>query len=73
MANILSGGICLLTFNMEIYAKECSPEILGCDPIFFHCCVYTWVIISSSWLTNVDGMKDLWCSSTVRLLQHRHE
>ena len=20
---------------------------------------------SSSWLTNVDGMKDLWCSSTV--------
>ena len=23
---------------------------------------------SSSWLTNVDGMKDLWCSSTVRLL-----
>ena len=21
-----------------------------------------------SWLTNVDGMKDLWCSSTVRLL-----
>ena len=23
---------------------------------------------SSSWLTNVDGMKDLWCSSTVQLL-----
>ena len=23
---------------------------------------------SFSWLTNVDGMKDLWCSSTVRLL-----
>ena len=23
---------------------------------------------SSSWLTNVNGMKDLWCSSTVRLL-----
>ena len=30
----------------------------GCPGIFF----------SSSWLTNVDGMKDLWCSSTVRLL-----
>ena len=23
---------------------------------------------SSSWLTNVDGMKDLWCSSRVQLL-----
>ena len=23
---------------------------------------------SSSWLTNVDGMKDLWCSGTARLL-----
>ena len=23
---------------------------------------------SSSWLTNVDEMKDLWCSSTVQLL-----
>ena len=23
---------------------------------------------SSSWLTNIDEMKDLWCSSTVRLL-----
>ena len=23
---------------------------------------------SSSWLTNADGMKDLWCSSTVWLL-----
>ena len=30
----------------------------GCPGVFF----------SSSWLTNVDGMKDLWCSSTVRLL-----
>ena len=30
----------------------------GCLGIFF----------SSSWLTNVDGMNDLWCSSTVRLL-----
>ena len=28
-----------------------------------------WVFFfSSSWLTNVDGMKDLWCSSTVQLL-----
>ena len=24
--------------------------------------------LSSSWLTNADEMKDLWCSSTVRLL-----
>ena len=23
---------------------------------------------SSGWLTNVDGMKDLWCSSTIWLL-----
>ena len=23
---------------------------------------------SFSWLTNVDGMKDLWCSSTVQLV-----
>ena len=23
---------------------------------------------SSSWLTNIDGMKDLWCSSAIRLL-----
>ena len=30
----------------------------GCPGFFF----------PSSWLTNVDGMKDLWCSSTVRLL-----
>ena len=30
----------------------------GCPGFFF----------SSGWLTNVDGMKDLWCSSTVRLL-----
>ena len=27
-----------------------------------------WIFFSSSWLTNVDGMKDLWCSSTVWLL-----
>ena len=27
-----------------------------------------WIFLSSSWLTNVDGMKDLWCSSAVRLL-----
>ena len=27
-----------------------------------------WVFSSSSWLTNVDGMQDLWCSSRVRLL-----
>ena len=26
------------------------------------------IFFSFSWLTNVDGMKDLWCSSTVRLL-----
>ena len=26
---------------------------------------------SSIWLTNVNGMKDLWCSSTVRLLSTR--
>ena len=24
--------------------------------------------LKHGWLTNVDGMKDLWCSSTVRLL-----
>ena len=30
----------------------------GCPGFFF----------TSSWLTNVDGMKDLWCSSTVWLL-----
>ena len=29
----------------------------------------SWVFFFfSSWLTNVDGMKDMWCSSTVRLL-----
>ena len=27
-----------------------------------------WVIFVFSWLTNVGGTKDLWCSSTVRLL-----
>ena len=27
-----------------------------------------WFFFSFSWLPNVDGMKDLWCSSTVRLL-----
>ena len=27
-----------------------------------------WVFFTSNWLTNVDGMRDLWCSSTVRLL-----
>ena len=29
-----------------------------------------WVVVFffSSWLINVDGMKDLWCSSTVQLL-----
>ena len=31
-------------------------------------CTYACTIFSSSWLTNVDGMKDLWCSSTVWLL-----
>ena len=23
---------------------------------------------TSNWLTNVDGMKDMWCSSTAQLL-----
>ena len=28
-----------------------------------------WIFFfSPSWLTNVDGMKDLWCSSAIRLL-----
>ena len=27
-----------------------------------------WVFFSSSWLTNIDGMKDLWYSTTVQLL-----
>ena len=27
-----------------------------------------WFFFSSSWLTNVYKIKDLWCSSTVRLL-----
>ena len=26
-----------------------------------------WVFFSSSWLTNVDEMKDLWCSSTAAI------
>ena len=24
--------------------------------------------LPAAWLTNVDGMKDLWCSSTIQLL-----
>ena len=28
----------------------------------------SWVLISSNLLTNVDGMKDLWCCSTAQLL-----
>ena len=28
----------------------------------------SWDFFSSSWLTNADGMKDLWCSSTAQLL-----
>ena len=31
----------------------------------FHCSAYLTVY---SWLTNVDGMKDLWCSTTAQLL-----
>ena len=27
-----------------------------------------YFLFSSTWLTNVDGMKDLWCSSTDQLL-----
>ena len=29
---------------------------------------YDCISYSCAWLTNVDGMKDLWCSSTVWLL-----
>ena len=39
--------------------QEALGSIPGGYPGFF---------FTSSWLTNVDGMKDLWCSSTVRLL-----
>ena len=38
--------------------QEALGSIPGGCPGFF----------SSSWLTNVDGMKDLWYSGTVRLL-----
>ena len=39
--------------------REALDLIPGSYPGFF---------FSSSWLTNVDEMKDLWCSSTVWLL-----
>ena len=68
--------------NVYTFARiECIRSIQQCLLI---CCIIilntkaggpgfdsrwlSWVFFSSSWLTNVDGMKDLWCSSTVRLL-----
>ena len=42
---------------------QLKQEILGSIPRRL-----PWIFFSSSWLTSVDGMKDLWCSSTVWLL-----
>ena len=45
---------------------------MSCDShviyMYVHVHVAALGFFSSSWLTNVDGMKDLCCSSTVRLL-----
>ena len=40
-----------------------KQEVLGSTPSG-----YPGFFFSSSWLTNVDGMEDLWCPSIVRLL-----
>ena len=34
---------------------------------------WPWVFFHFQLATSVDGMKDLWCSSTVRCYQHRYE
>ena len=39
--------------------QQALGSIPGSYPAFFS---------TSSWFTNVDGMKDMWCSSTVQLL-----
>ena len=43
---------------------QLKQEVLGSWVRFL---VVALGFFSSSWLNNVDGMKDLWCSSTVRL------
>ena len=47
------------------YVSECIIIIYMYINTMFQV-VTIWT--STSWLTNVDEMKDLWCSSTVRLL-----
>ena len=49
---------CISWYNALCAWVEEDEYVASCTLGFF----------SSSWLTTVDGMKDLWCSSTVRLL-----
>ena len=51
----LWGAVAQWSEHLQLKRKVMGSTPSGCPVLFF----------SSSWLTNVDGMKDLWCSSTV--------
>ena len=58
MPGLLWGAVAQCPQHLWLKQEVLGSIPGGCYLVFF----------SSSWLTNVDGMKDLWCSGTVRLL-----
>ena len=54
----LWGAVAQWSEHRQLKQEALGSIPSGCPGFFF----------SFSWLTNVDGMKDLWCSSTVWLL-----
>ena len=56
-----TNSTCLYIYSLHDTCNQAQSKLDTCTPCFFF-------LFSSSWLTHVDGMKDLWCSNTVRLL-----
>ena len=52
--------VAVAQWSEHLQPKQEAPGLIpgGC-PVFF----LFFFLFSSSWLTNVVGMKDLWCSS----------
>ena len=59
MLRWLWGAVGKWSEHLQLKQEAMGSIPSGCCPVFFS---------SFSWLTNVDEMKDLWCSSTVWLL-----
>ena len=59
----------MTTWSERTFHKlQADNKMIGGKQCMHACGGHPGFLFSSSWITNVDETKDLWCSSTVRLL-----